>query len=100
MLSIIEIVSGDYYSGELGPSTIVGSAAFNMFVILAVCVSAPEVGDVRKIRDTSVFGITAFCSVFAYLWLLFILVFSGQDIVSTGEGFLSFLFFPGMVGLA
>ena len=40
MLSIIEIVAGNYYSGELGPSTIVGSAAFNMLVILAVCESS------------------------------------------------------------
>ena len=80
MLSIIEIVTGDYYSGPLGPSTIVGSAAFNMLVILAVCVSAPEAGDIRKIKDFSVFGVTAFCSVFAYLWLLFILEgLSGDD---------------------
>ena len=100
MLSIIEIVAGNYYSGELGPSTIVGSAAFNMLVILAVCVSAPEVGDVRKIRDTNVFMITAFCSVFAYVWLLFILTVHGEGIVDVGEGTLSFLFFPAMVVFA
>ena len=27
-------------AGPLGPSTIVGSAAFNMFVILAICITA------------------------------------------------------------
>lgn len=100
MLSIIEIVAGDYYSGQLGPSTIVGSAAFNMLVILAVCVSAPEVGEVRKIRDYNVFAITAFCSVFAYVWLLGVLTVHGEGIVDVAEGTCSFLFFPAMVGVA
>jgi hypothetical protein len=33
--------------GELGPSTIVGSAAFNLFVISAVCVTALPDGEVK-----------------------------------------------------
>ena len=40
LLSLIELLSGSFYSGALGPSTIVGSAAFNLLVILAVCVVA------------------------------------------------------------
>ena len=40
LLSVIEIFSSGFYAGELGPSTIVGSAAFNMLVISAVCVVA------------------------------------------------------------
>ncbi len=32
LLSIIEIAGSGFYAGELGPSTIVGSAAFNMLV--------------------------------------------------------------------
>ena len=36
LLSIIEIVSSGFYAGELGPSTIVGSAAFNLLGISAV----------------------------------------------------------------
>lgn len=43
LLSVIEIVSNDFYSGDLGPSTIVGSAAFNGLMIIAVCVSALQV---------------------------------------------------------
>ena len=38
LLSVIEIMSSGFYAGELGPSTIVGSAAFNMLIISAVCV--------------------------------------------------------------
>merc|ERR1719265_2700153 len=40
LLSIIELLGNEFYSGDLGPSTIVGSAAFNLFCISAVCVSA------------------------------------------------------------
>ena len=50
------------------PSTIVGSAAFNLLVILAVCVTALPNGDTRVIEDQFVFGMTAISSVFAYLW--------------------------------
>ena len=38
LLSIIETLSLDFQSGELGPSTIVGSAAFNLLAISAICV--------------------------------------------------------------
>ena len=67
LLSVIEIASNDFYSGDLGPSTIVGSAAFNGLVIIAVCISCLPSGDTRKIDDMSVFSITAFSSVFAYV---------------------------------
>ena len=47
MLSVIEILSRGFYAGELGPSTIVGSAAYNMLVITAVCVMAISGGQGR-----------------------------------------------------
>ena len=37
LLSVIEIVGNGCFSGDLGPSTIVGSAAFNLLIIVAVC---------------------------------------------------------------
>ena len=47
LLSVIEIVTSGFYAGELGPSTIVGSAAFNLLVISAVCVTAIPKGEGR-----------------------------------------------------
>lgn len=38
LLSIIEIVGKNFNAGDLGPGTIVGSAAYNLFVIIAICV--------------------------------------------------------------
>ena len=69
LLSLIEIFSSGFYSGALGPSTIVGSAAFNMLGITAVCVVAVPAGQTRFIKEQGPFMITAFFSVFAYLWL-------------------------------
>ena len=47
LLSVIEIVSSGFFAGELGPSTIVGSAAFNLLVICAVCIVAIPAGEAR-----------------------------------------------------
>ena len=84
-------------TGELGPSTIVGSAAFNLFCIMAVCVTCLPAGETRKIADLGVFGVTAVCSVFAYIWLLVILVAATPDVVTITEGALTFGFFPLLV---
>lgn len=40
LLSSIEIIKEGFSAGELGPGTIVGSAAYNLFVIPAVCILA------------------------------------------------------------
>jgi Sodium/calcium exchanger protein. len=61
---------------QLGPSTIVGSAAFNMLVISAVCVTAIPDGGGRLIKELPVFYVTAAFSLLAYVWLIFILVLS------------------------
>ena len=38
LLAIIEVFGNKFEAGELGPGTIVGSAAFNLFVIIGICV--------------------------------------------------------------
>jgi Ca2+/Na+ antiporter len=97
LLAINDILKNRFHAGELGPSTIVGSAAFNLFVIVAVCVNAVPAGETRKIKETGVFFITAAFSLFAYLWLLFIVQVNTPDIVSVSEGAITFLFFPLLV---
>eukprot|EP00930_Biecheleria_cincta_P050135 TRINITY_DN3530_c0_g1_i1.p1 TRINITY_DN3530_c0_g1~~TRINITY_DN3530_c0_g1_i1.p1 ORF type:complete len:1035 (-),score=159.06 TRINITY_DN3530_c0_g1_i1:317-3421(-) len=100
LLSIIEIMGAGFYSGPLGPSTIVGSAAFNLLCIIAVCVAVIPEGENRTIKQPIVFGITAVFSVFAYLWLIFILAVVSPDVVEVWEGVFTFLFFPILVILA
>merc|ERR1719426_425613 len=66
LLAVIELYGNNFYSGKLGASTIVGSAAFNFFVITAVCIAAPPDGEIRYIQQTQVYYITLFVSIFAY----------------------------------
>ena len=68
--------------GQLGAATIVGSAAFNLFVISGLSIYAVHEGNdndeerdetvpkgVKKINDMGVFAWTACTSIFAYAWM-------------------------------
>ncbi|KAK9498231.1 hypothetical protein O3M35_004091 [Rhynocoris fuscipes] len=100
MLSVIEIWAKNFQAGDLGPGTIVGSAAYNLFVIIAICVWVIPKGETRRIKQINVFFVTAFWSIFAYIWLYVILAVSSTGIVEVWEGLLTFLFFPITVGTA
>ncbi|KAG1940554.1 solute carrier family 8 member 4a [Pimephales promelas] len=94
LLSVIEVCGHKFEAGNLGPSTIVGSAAFNMFIIIAICVYVVPDGEVRKIKHLRVFFVTAAWSVFAYIWLYLILSVFSPGVVEVWEAVLTFLFFP------
>ncbi|KAG9333939.1 hypothetical protein JZ751_009329, partial [Albula glossodonta] len=94
LLSVIEVCGHKFEAGELGPSTIVGSAAFNMFVIIALCVYVVPDGESRKTKHLRVFFVTAAWSIFAYIWLYVILSVSSPGVVDVWEAVLTFLFFP------
>ena len=83
LLTCIETISSlGKCPGELGASTIVGSAAFNLLVISGVSIYAVNeenddaddkdedgVLGVKKINDMGVFAITCTSSLWAYIWL-------------------------------
>ncbi|XP_065097157.1 sodium/calcium exchanger 1a isoform X1 [Paramisgurnus dabryanus] len=94
LLSVVEVCGHNFDAGELGPNTIVGSAAFNMFVIIGFCVSVIPEGEHRKVKHLRVFFVTAAWSVFAYTWLYMILAVISPGIVEVWEGLLTLLFFP------
>lgn len=113
ILSIIEMIGKKYYSGELGPGTIVGSAAFNLMFILGICTAAipnreddklflpdedgntPDggVGGIRRIEQVGVYTLTAVFSVFAYLWLIVILEGNTREVIDIWEGVVTFSLF-------
>ncbi len=100
LLSVIEVCGHEFQAGELGPSTIVGSAAFNMFAIIGLCVSVVPEGEVRKVKHLRVFFVTAAWSMFAYIWLYMILAVFSPNVVQVWEGLLTLAFFPICVILA
>ncbi|XP_058255261.1 sodium/calcium exchanger 1b isoform X2 [Hemibagrus wyckioides] len=94
LLSVIEVCGHNFDAGDLGPSTIVGSAAFNMFVIIGICVYVVPDGEHRKVKHLRVFFVTAAWSIFAYLWLYLILAVISPGVVQVWEGLLTLFFFP------
>ena len=111
LLAVIETISGlGECPGELGASTIVGSAAFNLLIISAVSIYAVNHDSdknedrddtlprgIKKINDLGVFATTASASLFAYIWMWFCL---RDQNVEIWEGVVTFLFFFVLIGLA
>ncbi|CAG7719256.1 unnamed protein product [Allacma fusca] len=100
LLSVIEILGNGFKAGDLGPGTIVGSAAFNLLVISAICVIIIPDGEGRSIRHINVFLVTSTVSLLAYIWLLIVLEYVTPSIVDSLEATLTFLFFPLLVLIA
>ncbi|UJR09574.1 hypothetical protein I4U23_013809 [Adineta vaga] len=100
LLSIIEIVGNRFEAGELGPGTIVGSAAYNLLMICALCISAIKAPETRRIKLYSVFMITSFFGFFAYIWMFIVLSVVSKDVVDLWEAVITFLMFPLVVILA
>nr|AKN21458.1 slc8a-4 [Schmidtea mediterranea] len=100
MLSVIEVCGKNFQSGALGPGTIVGSAAFNLFIIIGVCIAVVPDGEIRRIQQLNVFFVTATFSVIAYVWMYMILGVISVGIIEVWEAVLTFLLFPLTVVLA
>jgi len=94
LLSIIEIVGAGFYSGELGPGTVVGSASFNLYMITAMCMLALPDGEGRKIDGLTTFFITSVHSLFAYFWLAVTLIVISPDVVEVWEAVVTLGCFP------
>ncbi|KAL0275303.1 UNVERIFIED_CONTAM: hypothetical protein PYX00_003196 [Menopon gallinae] len=97
LLACIEIVGHNFESGELGPGTIVGSAAFNLLIITAICLVSVPSGESRRIRQFRVFVVCSLFSIFAYIWLMIVLLFVSPHVVELWEAIATFLMFPGLV---
>lgn len=100
LLAINDVLKNSFFAGKLGPSTIVGSAAFNLFMIIAVCINAIPNGETREIKEVQVFHLTAGWSIFAYLWLLIIVRGTSPDVVDLLEGIITVLLFPLLVSMS
>jgi Ca2+/Na+ antiporter len=96
-LAVIDVPKKNFHAAAIGPSTIVGSASFNLLVIVAVCILAIPSDEVRIIRELPAFYITAIFSLGAYVWLCFILVVNTKDQVDIWEAVVTFLLLPTLV---
>jgi len=94
LLSVLETVQNlGEEAGELGPATIVGSAAFNLLCISGVCVVSIPDGQIKAVKGVPVFIVTSVSSIFAYLWLYITLEVNSKKVIEIWEGVLTFCFF-------
>ncbi|KAF0896209.1 hypothetical protein E2562_019695 [Oryza meyeriana var. granulata] len=82
---------GRLTAGGLGPGTLVGSAAFDLFPIHAVCVVMPRAGSKKKISDLGVWLVELFWSFWAYIWLYIILEVWTPKVITLWEALLTVL---------
>lgn len=94
LLAIIEIMGNNFVAGQLGPGTICGSAAFNLFMIIGLCVSVIPDDEKRRIKYVQVFFVTATWSLAAYIWMYLILAKISPGVIEIWEGLLTIIFFP------
>jgi solute carrier family 8 (sodium/calcium exchanger) len=71
---------------------VAGSAAFNLLCITAVCVVTIPSPGVSRIEQTMVFAVTSAFCVFAYVWLLIVLVLISPNQVEVWEGTMTLFF--------
>ncbi len=106
LLAVIETVSnlGNIDTGTiddgLGTFTIIGSAAFNLLIITAVCVVSVPAPQTKRILELGVFVLTSIWSIFAYLWLLIVVQGFSPGVVDVWEAFVTLAFFPLLVLMA
>lgn len=92
LLSVISTVKDiEAIPPELGPSTIVGSASFNLLVITAVSIVAVggEDNEIKKIDDLWTFAVTTAFSLWAYIWMW---ICVADSYISVTEGVLTCVF--------
>lgn len=81
----------------LGTFTIIGSAAFNLLIITAICILVVDGDEPKKIKELGVFILTSIWSIFAYIWMLVVVQFSSPGEITMWEACVTFSFFPLMV---
>ncbi|XP_071167581.1 sodium/calcium exchanger 2-like isoform X3 [Mytilus edulis] len=96
LLAVIEqvLILGEDQGDSLGTFTIIGSAAFNLFVITSICVVSVPSPDVKSIKEFGVFLTTTFYSVFAYVWMLLVVQFISPGEIEWWEAWLTIAFMP------
>lgn len=94
MLSLIEaILTLNKPAGELGPSCIVGSAAYNYLMISAVCTCAIPANTYKSITQLRVYVTTCIWSLWAYIWMIVVYRWWTPDEVTLVEALLTLGFF-------
>lgn len=96
MLAIIEqaLLLGKEQGDSLGVFTIIGSAAFNLFIITSICIISVPSPDVKFIKEFGVFLTTTFYSIFAYVWMLIVVQYISPGVIEPWEAWVTVGYMP------
>lgn len=96
LLATIETIMnlGKEMGDSLGTFTIIGSAAFNLLIISAVCIVSLPTGDVKYIKEFGVFLMTSAWSLWAYVWMLLAVSYISPGVIDPWEAWLTLAFMP------
>ncbi|XP_060551494.1 sodium/calcium exchanger 2-like isoform X6 [Ruditapes philippinarum] len=88
------------HKDSLGTFTIIGSAAFNLLIITAVCISSVPNHSTKQIREFGVFLLTAIWSMLAYIWMLIVVRYWTPGVITPVEAWITLGYMPLFVFLA
>lgn len=97
LLAVTELFGNNFHFGELGPSTIVGSASFNLLMIVALCMVVIPNNEVRKVQEVPVFFITSVFMFVAYIWLVIMVAWITPGIIEIWEAAVTLALLPLLV---
>ena len=97
VVETVQVLDVEEVGDGLGTFTIIGSAAFNLLIITAICVASVPHPDVKKVRELGVFALTSVWSIFAYVWMLIVVQFISPGEVEPWEAWVTLAYFPIMV---
>ncbi|XP_067931552.1 sodium/calcium exchanger 3-like isoform X3 [Watersipora subatra] len=80
--------------GNLGVFTIMGSASYNLLIISAICIVAPDLPETKKVSQFSVFLLTSGWSLWAYVWMLLVVKVISPGEIQIWEALVTLAFFP------
>lgn len=96
LLAVIEqaLLLGKEQGDSLGVFTIIGSAAFNLFIITSICIISVPSPDVKFIKEFGVFLTTTFYSIFAYVWMLLVIQYISPGEIEPWEAWVTVGYMP------
>jgi len=92
-VGITEVGGKLWHAGDIGPFTILGSFAFNLFVTIGVCASAVPFGKGGKIPNIWIFVMIAFGSLAILMWVLLTIGVISYGVIEIWELLVPFILY-------
>merc|ERR1711892_989046 len=92
-LCIADIFAKGFRAGHLGPFTIMGTSAFNLFVVVGIAITAVPRGHVRNANNLLVLILLAVFSFILYTWVYFQVAVISYGQIEVWEAFINIVLF-------